>query len=163
MDKFKSLLKEIIIGGSILFILSNIISYIRKPTLDNQQIPTETFTLLDGSKYHIEEGKPLLIHFWATWCKVCSVEAANIVRVSKHYNVLSIAVQSGNIAQIQAHMQKEDIHFNVVADPEGILAQQFKVSAYPSDFIYDAKGKLFSTDVGYTSTAGLLARMKLAE
>jgi len=44
-----------------------------------------------------------------------------------------------------------------------MLSRQFKVSAFPTDFIYDTKGKLYSTDVGYTTTAGLLARMKLAE
>jgi len=163
MAKVKNILKEILIGVSLLFIVSNIISYIRKPSLEQQQIPTELFTLLDGTTYQIAEGKPLLIHFWAIWCKVCSVEASNIERVSKHYNVLTIAVQSGDKEMIQAHMKKENITFKVVDDSDGTWAKRFHVRAYPTDFIYDAKGKLFSSDVGYTSTAGLLARMKLAE
>jgi len=163
MAKIKSIFKEILIGVSLLFIVSNIISYIRKPSLEQELIPTEPFTLLDGTTYQIEEGKPLLIHFWATWCKVCSVEASNIERISKHYNVLTIAVQSGDKETIQAHMKKEHITFKVVDDAAAIWARRFHVRAYPTDFIYDAKGRLFSSDVGYTSTAGLLARMKLAE
>jgi len=159
----KKILKEVGVAAITIFILSNIISYMRKLTLDSNQLPTQTFKLIDGTTYTPATGKPLLIHFWATWCHVCSLEASNIQSTAKQYEVLTVAVQSGSIENIKAQMKKEGVSFRVVEDPQGLLAEQFKVSAYPTDFIYNAKGKLQSTDVGYTTTAGLLARMKLAE
>jgi peroxiredoxin len=91
------------------------------------------------------------------------MEAPNIQHVSEKYEVLSIAVQSGSIENIKAKMKKEGVNYRVLEDPKGVLSRQFKVSAFPTDFIYGSDGKLYSTDVGYTTTAGLLARMKLSE
>ena len=161
--KIKKIALELLFMGIILFGVSNILSYIRKPTLDSNVLPQQSFQLIDGTEYTPKKGKPLLIHFWATWCGVCSMEAPNIQRVSEKYEVLTIAVQSGTIANIEAKMKKEEVHYRVVEDPEGLLSHQFKVSAFPTDFIYGSDGTLYSTDVGYTTTAGLLARMKLAE
>jgi len=158
----KKILKEVVMMGSILFILTNIISYIRKPTLDNNQIPTQTFTLIDGTTYSLKIGKPLLIHFWATWCPTCKLEAANIQSIEKEYEVLTIAVNSGKNSKIKAYMKEKDLHFPVVNDSNGKWAQQFHVEAYPTTFIYDAKGALKFTEVGYTTTVGLMARLKLS-
>ena len=161
--KIKKTLLELFFMGLILFGVSNIVSYMRKPTLDSNILPQQSFALIDGTEYTPKKGKPLLIHFWATWCGVCSMEAPNIERVSQKYEVLTIAVQSGSISKIKAQMKKKGVNYRVVEDPEGILSRQFKVKAFPTDFIYGADGKLYSTDVGYTTTAGLLTRMKLAE
>jgi thioredoxin-related protein len=60
-------------------------------------------------------------------------------------------------------MNKYELNFRVLNDREGKWASKFKVEAYPTTFIYDAKGKLKFTEVGYTTTAGLLARLKLTE
>ena len=158
----RKILKEVVITGSILFILTNIISYIRKPTLDSNQIPTQTFKLIDRTTYTPQTGKPLLIHFWATWCPTCKLEAPNIQSIAKEYEVLTIAVNSGENNKIKAYMKEKGLYFPVVNDSEGKWAQQFHVEAYPTTFIYDAKGALKFTEVGYTTTVGLMARLKLS-
>lgn len=155
----KAIAKEIIVGLVLLFILSNIISYIRKPELHSTQLPIIEAQLIDGSMFRATEGKPLVIHFWATWCPTCKLEAANIQRVSEKYEVLSIAVQSGSQNDIEVYMKENELSFKVLNDPEGAWAKKFKVEAYPTTFIYDAAGELKFTEVGYTSTAGLLARL----
>ena len=159
----KSLLKEIMIGVILLFIISNVISYLRKPELSFTHFPALEVELLEGNKYIQKEGKPFVVHFWATWCPTCKLEASNIEAVSQKYEVLTIAVNSGDNAKIKAYMAERDLSFRVVNDKEGILAKQFHVEAYPTTFIYDASGELKFTEVGYTSTAGLLARMKMSE
>ena len=57
-------------------------------------------------------------------------------------------------------MQENELYFNVLNDKEGTWAAAFKIKAYPTTFIYDTKGELRFTEVGYTTTAGLLARLK---
>ena len=146
-----------------MFILSNIMSYIRAPELASTQLPKIEAELLDGSVFKVEEGKPLLLHYWAVWCPTCKLEAPNIEAVSKEYNVLTFAVNSGSDAKVKAYMQEHDLNFKVINDVDGVWAKQFKVEAYPTTFIYDTKGELRFTEVGYTTTAGLLARLKMIE
>ena len=144
----------------LMFILSNIMSYLRSPELASTQLPKIEVQLLDGSMFRVEEEKPLLLHYWAVWCPTCKLEASNIEAVSKEYNVLTIAVNSGSDADVKAYMQEHDLNFKVINDVEGVWAKRFKVEAYPTTFIYDSKGELRFTEVGYTSTAGLFARLE---
>ena len=160
---YKSILKEVIIALLLLFVISNIISYIRQPELGTTQLPKIEARLIDGSNYKVQKGKPVIIHFWTTSCPACKLEAPNIETVSKKYEVLSIAVNSESDENIKNYMQEHELGFNVLNDKEGRWAQMFKIEAFPTTFIYDAKGKLRFTEVGYTTTAGLLARMEWIE
>ena len=157
----KSIFKELVIGAVILFILSNIMSYILKPELSSTQLPQAEVTLLDSSSYTLEKGKPTVIHFWATWCKICKLEAQNIETLSKQYEVLTIAVNSGEDTKIKAYLKERGLTFKVLNDVDGSWVKQFKVEAFPTTFIYDGTGELRFTEVGYTTTAGLLARMAM--
>lgn len=156
----RSILKEGLIAIILMLILSNIMSYLRKPDLDSSQLPKIEVQLLDGSLFTVQKDQPILIHFWALWCPTCKFEASNIEAVSKKYKVLTIAVNSGSDKKVQAYMQEHNLSFKVFNDTDGTLAKRFKVEAYPTTFIYDAKGKLSFSEVGYTSTAGLFARFE---
>jgi thiol-disulfide isomerase/thioredoxin len=157
---YKSIFKEVIIALVLLFVISNIISYIRQPELGKTQLPKIEAHLIDGITYQMQEGKPIILHFWATSCPACKLEAPNIEAVSKKYEVLSITVNSGSDKDIIDFMKEHELSFNVLNDKEGRWAEMFRVEAYPTTFIYDAKGKLRFTEVGYTTTAGLLARLE---
>jgi thiol-disulfide isomerase/thioredoxin len=159
----KKLLKELLAGAVIIFILSNIISWIRQPKLDSTHLPERTVALLDGSTYRLKPGKPVMIHFWATWCRVCKLEAPNIQHLSQKYEVLTVAVDSGSVEDIQDYMEKHQLLFKVLNDYDSSWAKRFNVTVFPTTFIYDSSGELRFSEVGYTTTAGLLARMKLVE
>jgi thiol-disulfide isomerase/thioredoxin len=157
----KSIFKELIVSIIIFFILSNIISYVRKPELSSTQLPQVEVILLDGSSYQLAKGKPIVIHFWAEWCKICKLEAQNIETLSKEYEVLTIAVNSGDNTKVKAYLEERGLNFKVLNDIDGAWAKQFKVEVFPTTFIYDSRGELKFTEVGYTTTAGLLARLAL--
>lgn len=161
----KKIAKEIAIGVLILFVVSNVVSYLRKPALQDEALPLNTFQTIDGKQFDFQsyQGEPLLVHFWATWCPVCKMETANIERVSKKYQVVTIAVQSGSDSEIKAFLEEKEASFAVINDREGELSKRFSVEVFPTTFIYDGKGKLIFSEVGYSTTAGLLARMVWAE
>ena len=159
----KSVFKEIAIVAVLLFVISNIISYIRKPELGSTQLPKIEVELIDGTTFNNQIGKPLVIHFWATSCPACKLEAPNIETISKEYEVLSIAVNSGSNERVKAYMEENGLSFKVFNDEDGAWTTAFKIKAYPTTFIYDAKGELRFTEVGYTTTAGLLARLEWIE
>lgn len=157
---FKSILKELAIWVLIIFVASNIMSYLRKPNLDSEYLPKIKAELLDGSEFSIVENEPLIIHFWATWCPTCKMEIDNIESISKKYEVLTIAVNSSDL---KTYMKEKRLSFKVLDDIESKWTKKFKVKAFPTTFIYDSKGKLQFSEVGYTTTAGLLARLKLID
>ena len=161
----KKILKETVIALLMIFVVSNVMSYLRKPTLESNVLPHIEMKLLDGTVFSSKamEGKPIIIHFWATWCPTCKLEAGNIQSVSEKYTVLTIAVQSGDDREVEAYMKENGLRFKVLNDVDGLWAKKFKVEAYPTTFIYDGKGELRFTEVGYTTTAGLLARLKMVE
>ena len=163
MNRSKVWAQEIAEGVLIVLILSNIISYVRQPELSFTTFPSEKMNLLNGTSYSYNGTKPLLVHFWATWCPTCKLEASNIQSISEEYEVVTFAVNSGLDEQLKSYMDEEGYDFRVVNDQDGFWAKKFNVEAFPTTFIYDSKGELKFTEVGYSSTVGLLGRMKLSE
>ena len=157
----KKILKEIVIMALMVFVISNVLSYIRKPDLANSQLPNIQELLINGEQFDstIYAGKPLLIHFWATWCPTCKAEADNIQRLSEYYNVLTFAVKSGSDDKLTDYMHDRRFDYNVINDEAGKWASLYKVEGYPTTFIYDNSGKVSFSEVGYTSSVGLLFRM----
>ncbi len=159
--RLKSWAKEIILTLLLLFVVSNAISYFRAPTLKDEMLPLITTTLIDKQSFSTLEyrNKPLLIHFWATWCPTCKLEASSIKSLSHDYNVVTIAVKSGSDETIKAYLKEHGLDFKVINDQDGRYAEQFLVPAFPVTFIYDAQNRLAFSEVGYTSEWALRVRM----
>ncbi len=165
LQRFKRWGRETVIFVIILFFLSLLLNWFRAPKLEDRTLPILTGKTLQGeSVQEILHAKgPVMIHFWGSWCPVCRQEAGNIQRVAQRYPVLTIAVNSGSPEEIGTWMKAHGVDYPVFVDPYGELASRFKVEVYPTTFIYDADKTLKFVESGYTTTAGLLARMKLAE
>ncbi len=165
MPKILKIIREITVFVFIVWIGSTAISYFRAPKLESTALPHITGTLIDGSYFDSEKlmGKPLMIEFWGTWCPVCKQQAPNVSSVAKRYNVLTIAVNSRSDEDIKKWLKEHNASYPVLNDPSGKWAARFKVPAYPTTFFYDSNGELKFTEVGYTTTAGMMARLKIAE
>lgn len=158
-DKIKKYLKEILIFIVMLTIAMNAISYYNSLDLNKEKLDIKSFKLLDNSTYTVQSDKPIIIHFWATWCPTCKLEASNIEKISKDYEVITIAVQSGTKEEIESYLKENKLSFKVVNDEDGEFSQKFNIKAFPTTFIYDKNKNLKFSEVGYTSTAGLYFRM----
>ncbi len=158
----KYILKEIVVTLLILFVVSMALNYIRKPEI-NENIYSYELRDIKNSKIDFKryKGKPLVVHFWATWCPVCKLEAANIEQLSKEYSVITIAVNSGLDEEINTFMKEHELNYKVIHDKNGILAKKFNIEVYPTTLIYDKEGELKFTEVGYSTTLGLKARLEL--
>ncbi|UTJ05460.1 redoxin domain-containing protein [Arcobacter roscoffensis] len=157
--KIKKYLKESIKFIIILAIALNVISYFKSQDLNKDDLIYTSYKLLDNSEYNMPKDKPVLVHFWATWCPTCEVEASNIEKISKDYEVITIATQSGSTKEIQNYLKKHNLSFKVVNDEDGFYSRTFNIKAFPTTLIYDENRTLKFSEVGYTSTLGLYARM----
>lgn len=163
MQKLKHYAKEIFFFFAFLLIFSNAISLYKSSDLNKQQLSSINLELLDGSFYKIDTSKPILVHFWATWCPTCKLEAQNIQSIHEDYQLISIAVNSGSAYDIQDYLDERKLTYATCSDENGSIAKRFNVVAYPTTFVYDKKGNLVFSEVGYTSTWGLWLRMWWAE
>ncbi len=162
-DKIKKYFKEGIILIVMLIVAMNGISYYKSLDLNKESLNIDTFTLLDGSIYSVPKDKPIVVHFWATWCPICEVESPNIERISRDYEVITIAVQSGTTQEIQNYIQEHKLKFKVVNDKDGFYSQKFNIKGFPTTLIYDKNKNLKFSEVGYTSTLGLYIRTLLSD
>lgn len=151
--------KELLFVIIFMSVVANIISLYKSQELNKTPLKFDTFKLIDNSTYTIEKSKPVLIHFWATWCPTCKLESSNIQYLSKHYKVITIAVNSGTDYEINNYLKEHNLDFKVVNDKNSIYAKSFNISAYPTTFIYDKDKNLIFSEVGYTSTLGLYIRL----
>jgi len=158
---FKKIFKEMAIMVLMLFVISNVLSYVRKPDLTDSRLPMFKKEMINGQIFDMKqvEGKPLLIHFWATWCPTCKAEADNIERLSNYYEVLTFAVESGDNRELLGYMKKRGFKYRVINDSDGRWASLYNISAYPTTFIYNRSGQISFSEVGYSSTLGLALRM----
>ena len=157
--KIKKYLKESIKFIIVLAIVLNVISYFKSQDLNKDDLIYTSYKLLDNTEYNIPKDKPVLVHFWATWCPICELEASNIEKISKDYEVITIATQSGTKEEIQNYLKKHNLNFKVVNDEDGFYSRTFNIKAFPTTLIYDKNRTLKFSEVGYTSTFGLYARM----
>ena len=104
-------------------------------------------------------GKPVLVHFWATWCGVCKLEQSSIEALARDHAVLSIAAGSGDARQVGDFMRAQGLSFPTLADPDMDLARRFGVSGFPTSFVVDPQGAIRFVEVGYTTSPGLRARL----
>jgi len=158
----RRVLKEVVVTLLLFFVISMLLNYLRQPNITES---IYTYNLLDIKEKKVNfskyKNKPLLVHFWATWCPTCKFEASNIEKISNEYNVITIAVNSGSNRELESYMKQNLLNYRVVNDAQGTLAQKFNIEAYPTTLIYDSKGKLKFTEVGYSTTLGIKARIEL--
>jgi thiol-disulfide isomerase/thioredoxin len=106
------------------------------------------------------ENEPMLIHFWATWCKICSMENDNIQAIGEHYKTLNIAIESGSDEEIIQYAVKNDLKLdNIINDSSGSISRLFRVNATPTSFIVSPDGLIEFSEVGYTTRLGLWLRL----
>ncbi len=122
--------------------------------------PDLMFNTIEGKPVMAQPaGEPMLVHFWATWCPVCSLEHDSIESISEDFPVVTVAMQSGNEDEIKQFMQKQGLSFAVIADEYGEISKQWSVRGVPASFIISADGLIKFVEIGYTSEPGLRARL----
>jgi len=119
--------------------------------------------LMDGTTFTISEfsGKPVLFHFWATWCPICDLEIDSIESISHDYQVISIASWSEGKTEVKAYMKENQLTFPVMLDNNGELAQTFGLKGVPASFILSPTGEISFVETGYSTEMGLRLRLWL--
>lgn len=108
-------------------------------------------------------GKPLLVHFWATWCSICRLQEGSIASIAEDYPMIAVATSSGSAAEVKAYLDKQGISLPVMLDTSGDLAKRWQVRGTPTSFVVDSEGFVTYATMGYSSELGLRWRLWRAD
>ncbi|WP_295390321.1 protein disulfide oxidoreductase [uncultured Thiodictyon sp.] len=116
---------------------------------------------LDGQTINLKDlrGRPVLVHFWATWCPICKLGNGGIDAIAHDHRVLAVAMQSGGAAEVRRFMAERGLSFPVVLDPDGELARRWGVAGVPASFVLDPAGQIAYATMGASTEIGLRARL----
>ncbi len=110
------------------------------------------------------QGKIVVLDFWATWCAPCVESMPVLSRVCEKYaskGVVHLAVNTGEPAETASQFAKEqNWNASLLSDPDGKLANEFKVDSLPHRVVIDSRGTIQSVHVGFDGEDEL--REKLA-
>ena len=148
----------------ILFVVSQGASWWKSRNAQTGNLSGFEVELMDGSRFVVSEfsGKPVLFHFWATWCPVCDLQAGSVESIAQDYPVVTIASWSEGEAEVHKYMQDNELTFPVMLDNSGQLAQSFGLKGVPASFILSPSGEIEYVETGYTTEAGLRFRLWLS-
>ncbi|MBF0264211.1 MAG: protein disulfide oxidoreductase [Gammaproteobacteria bacterium] len=122
-------------------------------------------TLISGELINLSDmvkKSPVLVYFWGSWCPICKVSSPIITDLSADYQVISIALSSGENQEVLNYLNENNYNFPVLNDPDGIVSHLWSVSATPMVYIIDRDGKVDSVTMGAASAIGLKFRLWLA-
>lgn len=108
---------------------------------------------------HQVKDKPILLHFWATWCPVCKLEQSSIENISKDYRLITIAMQSGTNQELKSFMQDENLSFDVINDEFGLLSKKYNIRGVPASFVINKENRIKFIEIGYTTEIGMRLRL----
>jgi thiol-disulfide isomerase/thioredoxin len=104
-------------------------------------------------------GQPVALHVWAEWCPICRTEEHSVTRLSAHWPVLTIAMQSGQADAVARVLAQRQLPWVTAIDARGQIARQLGFKAVPAFVVVDAQGQLRAPTAGYTSEIGMRLRL----
>lgn len=135
--------------------LENRIALLKKSTVGssftNLEMPNNIEQLISLEKV---KGKITLIDFWASWCPPCRAESALLNEIyatykSKGFEIYGISLDSKKQRWLDAIEKDNRVWINV-STVEGFktpVAQEYGITALPTNYLIDAEGKIIAVNV----------------
>lgn len=118
-----------------------------------QNIPSVDINTLNGKSINTStfnnDGKPMVINFWATWCKPCVRELSNIAEVYEDWvdetGVKLIAVSiddTRSMSRVAPFVNGKGWEYEVYIDKNSDFKRAMNVPNVPHTFLIDGNGKV---------------------
>lgn len=136
---------------------------------DGGPAPVLSGPTLAGEDYRLDAAteKPVLVYFFAPWCRICGAAADNLVRLrrwrdSEDLEIVAVALDWASTEDVRAYAERHEMNVPVVlGDPE--IARSWQIYGFPSYYVLDSEHRIARRDTGYSSQFGLWWRTRAVE
>jgi cytochrome c biogenesis protein CcmG/thiol:disulfide interchange protein DsbE len=140
-----------------------------------EQIPNFALTLFSNYEYNGQtevhlgnfEGKVVVLNFWASWCKPCEQEAAELQEAWEYYEpggeVIFLGVDYVDTEpEARVYLKKYGISFPNGPDLGTKVSQYFRIKGVPETYFIDRTGTLRYIQVGpFSSVSQIKQQVEL--
>lgn len=96
------------------------------------------------------QGKPLILHFWATWCPYCKKLQPGLDRLQKEYGeqglqVLAVSIREDEGATPQDVLKERGLSLKTVVEGDALAADMFKIAGTPTTYFIGPDGKILGS------------------
>jgi len=136
--------------------------------IDSFSLPLYSGYQLDGkNEIKLEDlrGKVVVLNFWASWCKPCEQEAAEMQAAWKEYEPTGKVVFLGadyvdTEPNARVYLKKFGISYANGPDLATKISQYFRIKGVPETYFIDQEGVLRYVQVGpFTSAAQIRSQI----
>ena len=126
--------------------------------LTGRKAPNFKLINLDGKYVELnkETGNgPILLSFWATWCKPCLEEMAEYNKIYDQYRdksfiLLAISTDTEkSIAKVKPYIKSKGYEFMVLLDTNNEVARKYYAQQMPYTVLIDKNGNIVYSHLGY--------------
>ena len=102
------------------------------------------------------DGNPIVISFWATWCKPCKKELNTIAEVYEYWQddtgvkLIAISIDdSRSASKVKPYVNASGWEYDIYIDSNRELGRAMGVSTVPHTFLLDGNGNIVWEHKGY--------------
>lgn len=125
-------------------------------TIDNFTLTLYSGYELDGAseiQFNDLRGKVVVINFWASWCKPCEQEAADLQEAWLEYEPTGEVVFLGidyvdTESSARLYLKKFDVTYANGPDLATRISQYFRITGVPETYFIDKEGVLRFVKIG---------------
>jgi len=127
-------------------------------------------TSIKGKPFRLSSlrGKPVVVHYWATWCEPCKQDMKQLRRLLASYQRAGLLVVGINVdrkkSDAERYLQQTQVPWLQLYEPGGLegsrLAKEFGVQTLPTMMLIDPNGKVVRHNVRAAELQSELERIR---
>ena len=119
-----------------------------------QNVPDFVLTTFEGDQIDIHDlaGKIVVVNFWASWCKPCELEAAEMEEAYQNFKDQDVVFLGVDYVDTEpealGYLSKFNITYPNGPDLRTHISQAFRIRGVPETYIVGRDGKLVDVRIG---------------
>ena len=118
--------------------------------LEGGELKDLTLMDINGNKvrlFELANDKPLLLYFWASWCKPCRLVSPQVATLAREYKdrISVIGINVGGVDSpefVKKYGKRHQMDYPLLIDSDNETLEAYSVRAIPTIILLDKSGKI---------------------